>query len=98
MFFVANSLHDWVMSQYWPYNYFLFTNCLGLRETITKMNDSETGYFVEFDLRYPLNFRKKTGIFLFCPQNKHIAVEKITEYMQKTEREIFTPHDKSQYD
>ena len=74
MYFVANNLHGWVMSQYSPNKYFIFSICLGLRENITNMNDSETGFFVAFDSRYPLNLRKKNWDIPFLPpKEKHCS-------------------------
>ena len=47
-----------------------------LQEILYTADDSEIGYFVEVDLRYPINMKEKTKSFPFCPENKIIHKDK----------------------
>ena len=54
-----------------------------LEEILNTPDDSDIGYFVEVDLRYPDNIQEKTKIFPFCPENKIIDKDKYNEYMKE---------------
>ena len=47
-----------------------------LEEILNTPDDSDNGYFVEVDLRYPDNIKEKTMNFPFCPENKVIRKNK----------------------
>ena len=53
-------------------------------------DDSEIGYFLEVDLKYPDNIKEKTKYFPFCPENKKIDPNKYNEYMKSIKPESFT--------
>ena len=55
-----------------------------LEEILHTPDDSDIGYFVEVDSRYPDNIKEKTKIFPFCPENKIIHNDKYNDYMNKT--------------
>ena len=44
-------------------------------EILNTPDDSDFGYFVEVDLRYP-DIKKKTKNFPFCPENKVLPKDK----------------------
>ena len=48
-------------------------------------DDSDIGYFIEVDLRYPDNIKEKTKNFPFCPENKIIPKDKYNDndYMKQ---------------
>ena len=48
-------------------------------------DDSDIGYFIEVDLRYPDNIKEKTKNFPFCPENKIIHKDKYNDndYMKQ---------------
>ena len=50
-----------------------------LEEISITPDDSKIGYFIEFDLKYPNNF-KRTKNFPFCPEKK--LVLKINKMIQ----------------
>ena len=54
-----------------------------LQEILNTPDDSDTGYFVEADLRHLDNKNEKTKNFSFCPENKIIDKEKYNDYMNK---------------
>ena len=54
-----------------------------LEEILITPDDSNIGYFVEVDLRYPNNIKQRTRNFPFCPENKVIHKIKYIESMKK---------------
>ena len=56
-----------------------------LEEILNTPDDSDIGYFIEFDLRYPDNIKEKTKNFPFCPENKIIHKDKYNhkEFMKQ---------------
>ena len=59
-------------------------------ETLNNPDDTDIGYFVEVDLRYPDNVTEKTKNFTFCPENKIIHKAKYKEYMKKMKLKNYT--------
>ena len=53
-------------------------------------NDSEIGYFLEVDLKYPDDMKEKTRYFPFSPENKKINPNKYNEYMNSIKPENYT--------
>ena len=54
-----------------------------LDEILNTPDDSEIGYFLEVDLKYPDNIKQKTKYFPFCAENKKIDPDKYNDYMNK---------------
>ena len=79
----ANNLYGWAMSQYLPYGDIKFDGDVKLEDILNTSDDSEVGYFVEVDLKYPEGIREKTKNFPFCPENKFSSHDKFTDYMKK---------------
>ena len=50
-----------------------------LEEILNTPNDSDIGYFIEADLRYPDNLKENTKNFPFCPENKIIHKDKYND-------------------
>ena len=50
----------------------------------------EIGYFLEVDLKYPVEIKEKTRYFPFCPENKKIILDKYNEYMNGIKPENYT--------
>ena len=77
------------MSQMLPYNETqmwhghpdLYMN--KLEEFLNTLDDSQIGYFIEVDLKFPDKTKGKTKNFPFCPENKKINPDKNNEYMKK---------------
>ena len=76
------------MSQFTPYDEIemwhghpdLYMNWL--KEILNTPGDSDVGYFLEVDLKYPNNIKEKTKNFPFCPENKKIDPDKYNDYMK----------------
>ena len=61
-----------------------------LEKILKTPDDSEIGYFLEVDLKYPDNIKQKTKYFPFCPENKKIDPNKYNEYMNSIKPENYT--------
>ena len=79
-YYDSNNLYGHSMSQPLPYDDIemwhghpdLFMN--KLQEILNTLDDNDIGYFVEVDLRYPDNIKKKQRIFLFVPKIKILTM------------------------
>ena len=85
----ANNLYGWAMSQYLPYDDIKFDGNVKLEDILDTPDDSEVGYFVEVDLKYPEEIREKTVNFPFCPENKFSPQDNCTEYMKKMKQDSY---------
>ena len=66
----ANSLYGHSMSQPLPYDEIKFDINVKLEDKLNTPNDSDIVYYIEVDLIYPENIKKKTKHFPFAPENK----------------------------
>ena len=72
----ATNLYGHSMSQFLPYDEIEMWHghpdkyWKWLDEILNTPDDSEIGYFLEVDLKYPDNIKQKTIYFPFCPENK----------------------------
>ena len=66
----ANNLYGLSMSRPLPYDEIKFDRSIKLEDILNTSDDSDIGYFIEVDLKYPDNIKEKTKIFLFAPVNK----------------------------
>ena len=86
----ANNLYGHSMSEPLPYDEIKFDNNVKIEDILKTPDDSDIGYFIEADLKYPDNIKEKTKNFSFCPENKIIDKEKYTDYMKKIQPESYT--------
>ena len=56
------------MSQSLPYDEITFDKNAKFEGILNTPDDSDTGYFIEVDLKYPDNIEKKTKNFPFAPE------------------------------
>ena len=61
-----------------------------LEEILNTPDDSDIGYFLEVDLKYPDNKKEKTKNFPFCPENEKIDPDKYNDYMKKIKPKNYT--------
>ena len=66
----ANNSYGWAMSEPLPYDEIKFDNNVELADILNTPDDSQIGYFVEVDLKYPDNIKEKTKNFPFALENK----------------------------
>ena len=92
----ATNLYGHSMSQMLPYdeiemwhghpdNYWNW-----LEEILNTPDDSDIGYFLEVDLKYPDNIKEKTKNFPFFPENKKIDPDKFNDYLKKIKPKNYT--------
>ena len=86
----ANNLYGHSMSQMLPYDKIKFEKDICLEEILNTPDNSEIGYFVEVDLKYPHNIKEKTKYFPFCSENKKLDPNKFNEYMKSIKPENYT--------
>ena len=85
----ATNLYGHSMSQFLPYDEIKMWHghpdkyWKWLDEILNTPDDSEIGYFLEVDLKYPDDIKQKTKYFPFCPENKKINPNKYNDYMNK---------------
>ena len=92
----ATKLYGHSMSQFLPYDEIEMWHghpdkyWNWLEEILNTSDDSDIGYFLEVDLKYPDNIKQKTKYFPFCPENKKINPNKYNDYMNKINPKNYT--------
>ena len=79
----ANNLYGHSMSQPLPFDEIKFDQNIKLEDILKTPDDSDIGCFVEADLIYPDNIKKKTKNFPFAPVNKKINPDDFNDYMKE---------------
>ena len=79
----AVNLYGHSMNQFLPYDEIKFTNNVTLEDILNTPDDSDIGYFVEVDLKYPDNIKEETKNFPFAPVNKKINLDDFNDYMKE---------------
>ena len=90
----ANNLYDHSMSEPLPYDEIKFDNDVKLEDILNTPDDSDIGYFVEVDLKYPDSIKVKTKNFPFAPVNKKINPENFSDYMKEILPDTYTQNKK----
>ena len=92
----ATNLYGYSMSQFLPYDEIEMWHghpdhyMNWLEEILYTPDESDIGYFVEVDLKYPDNIKVKTKNFPFCPENKKIDSDKYNDCMNKIKPKNYT--------
>ena len=79
----ANNLYGHSMSEPLPYGEIKFDNSVKLQDILNTSDDSDIGYLVEVDLKYPDSIKQKTKYFPFAPVNKKINPKNFSDYMKE---------------
>ena len=85
----ANNLYDHSMSQPLPYDEIKFDNNVKLEDILNTPDDSDVGYFIEIDLKYPNKIRSNTKNFPFAPVNKKINPDNFNDYMKEIKPDTY---------
>ena len=85
----ANNLYGHSMSEPLPYDEIKFDNNVNLEEILNTSDDSDIGYFVEVDLTYPNNIKRKTKNFPITPVNKKINPDKFNDYIKEIKPDTY---------
>ena len=72
----------------------MFDNNVELEDILKTLDDSDIGYFVEFDLKYPDNIKQKTKNLPFAPVNKKTNPDDFSDYMKTIKADIYTQTEK----
>jgi hypothetical protein len=86
MYWDANNLYGWAMSQYLPYKNISLNsdiNIDNINNILDIPDDNDVGYIIECDLEYPAEIHDKLKEFPPCPENLAPTKEMLSEY-QKT--------------
>ena len=79
----AKYLHGHSMSEPLPYDEIKFDKNVNLEDILNTPDDSDTGFFIEFDSKYPDNKKDKTENLPFAPVNRKINPHNFSDYMKK---------------
>ena len=90
----ATNLYGHSMSQPLPFDEIKFDNNVKLEDILNTPDDSNIGYFIEVDLTYPNNIKKKTKNFPFAPVKKKINPDKFGDYMKEIKPDTYVPTEK----
>ena len=90
----AKNLYGHSMSEPLPYDDIKFDNNVKLEDILKTLEDSDIGYFTEFDLKYPDNIKEKTKHFPFAPVNKKINPDDFSYYMKTIIPDTYTQNKK----
>ena len=85
----ANNLYGHSMSIPLPFDEIKFDKNVKLEDILNTPDDSDIGYFVEVDLTYADNIKKKTKNFPFAPVNKKINPDKFSGYMKEIKPDTY---------
>ena len=85
----ANNLYGHSMSEPLPYDEIKVDNKIELEDILNTPDDSDIGYVIEVDLKYPDSIKEKTINFPFAPVNKKIDPENFNDYMKEIKPDTF---------
>ena len=94
LYFDANNLYGHSMSESLPYDEIKFDDNVNLDDILNTPDDSDIGYLIEVDLKYPNSFKEKTKNFPFCPENKKISPDKFSDYMKEVRPDAYVQSSK----
>ena len=69
MYWDANNLYGWAMSQSLPFKDLKFDKEVTLDQILETSDEAETGYIVEVDISYPIELHDKFKEFPPCPES-----------------------------
>ena len=90
LFVDANNLYGRDMTEYLPYDEIKFDKIVKVEDILNIPDDSNIGYFIEVDLKYPNNMKYKTQKLPFAPGYKKINPGDFSEKMKKVKPHIYT--------
>ena len=86
----ANNIYGHSMPEPLPYDEIEFDKSVELEDILTTPDDSDIGYFVEADLKYPDNIKEKTKSFPFAPVNRKINPDNLNDCMKTIKPDTYT--------
>ena len=83
MYWDANNLYGWAMSQYLPYENLKINNDVSLEDVLKTADDSDVGYIIECDLHAPKEIHEKLKQFPPCPESIAPTEAMLSEYQRE---------------
>jgi hypothetical protein len=96
MYWDANNLYGWAMSQVLPYKDLKFVK-KALEEILATPDDAEVGYAVRCYLRFPRELHDKFKEFPPAPENLNPEMEWFSDYQRELGQKLKTINDKEKY-
>ena len=87
MYWDANNLYGWAMSQPLPYKNLRLRDDVLLEEILGTADDAETGFIVECDLHFPKEIHDKLKEFPPCPESLNIPESMLSTYQKETAKQ-----------
>ena len=84
----ANNLYGHSMSELLPFDEIKYNN-IKLEDILNTPDDSDIGYFIEIDLKYPDKLKEKTKNLPFAPVNKKINPDDFSDYMKEIKPDTY---------
>ena len=75
LFIDAFNLYGWTMCEPLPYDEIKIDNNVKVEDKLNTPDDSQIGYFVEVDLKYPDIKKEKTKQFAFAPMKRKLILK-----------------------
>ena len=72
-----------------PYDENKFDKNINLEDILSTPHDSDIGYFIEVDIKYPNKIKEKTKKFPFAPVNKKINPDDFNDYMKRIKPDTY---------
>ena len=82
------------MSELLPYDEIKFDNNVNLEDILNTPDDSDIGYFIEVDLKYPDNIKERIKNLPFAPVNKKINPDNFNDYMKEIRPDTYVQSSK----
>jgi hypothetical protein len=92
MYWDANNLYGWAMSQSLPYEDLKFDNEKTLKEILETPDNNETGYIVELDISYPIELHELFKEYPPCPENVAAKEEWMSDYQKEIAKLVSVSH------
>ena len=86
----ADNLYGHSMSERLRYDEIAFDKIVKLEDILNTPDDSDFGYFIEVDLKYPYNIKEETKNFPFAPVNKKNIPDDFGYYMKTIKPDTYT--------
>ena len=83
MYWDANNLYGWAMSQYLPFKHIVINNNIDVDTILKTPDDNDIGYIIECDLEFPQEIHDKLKEYPPCPENLAPSKEMLSEYQKK---------------
>jgi len=88
MYWDANNLYGWAMSEPLPYKDLKFDSDVTLDTILNTDDNNETGYILEVDLHFPEDIHDKLKEFPVCPENINVKQEWLSEFQEKLMKDL----------